>query len=1227
MNDLHELNGLKNIYLYDSYLPNNSTKIELGEGNSNLTGANGAGKTSTLNLIPIFYGARPDRLMDRSANKLNFTDYYLPHARSMIVFEYNTPMGLCCAVFYRNQDKQCYRFIQGSASETVFSKSSIEFHKQHKTVKSLLQEIEMKGYYVSKQIDNSLDYVAVLTSEKKRLNRDFKLRDLASIFSLSGKGHELKHIGASTQITLNKTNLLDNFKLMLVDAFLENEQMMNQRSNTLNSSSLIADVQTLREFDKEKPKLQLGIEQRHALMQTYSLLEAYRGQALNKLEFNNTTIAQLRYQRSQAIEHAKAGLKVIENEIIANSSNESRAKGELEGLQHSLALIEENEQKYKNADILKKQEEFSNLAKYKQEAEDARRYVDELEKNQKEIVHKFEKLKNNALEEKDRDLAAIHERKNEVSNLIHNLQQDRSHAVDQLALDEKNELNAFEQSKQNERKFYEDEVDHCNNLIAEASNHTQEEQQQIEEYQLNLHTHQKAIRNKEQQLNTANADLSRLKSEHTRANVDFDSAKHHLDKSTQTEHQLRDILYQKNTLLSFLKQCPEDDWKHNIAKLINPKLFLHTGLKPSWDSEQQSGHVSFYGLHLDTSKLDLPVEAESLNELEQRLAKATTILEEAKEKYSHTEKAVAAAAKAVQNFELNLIKLQNELRQCRETFDSTQRIFEQYKQKIQTNVMDRRKLAEGQRDQARQRLKLFNQQVNVERQMIHDRFGNEKNQIQQSYDFKIKEQLERKAMLDERSKSVIHKCDNKLIDLESLRNSELQQKGLDTTLYQKAQDQLKQLNHKCHIVKDYEIILMQYKIWFEQEYSRKTGICTLIGNLEQEIYAFRQNFDKLNVKTEKLKEQSRHEVNLIESNLQQVEEENTKIASLRNRINSVLEGISHIEQLEVAEPVSFEWFYRNTEDHLNRQKEQLKELKQSLNTVLSILRQNSDFELYKQWENRMALLGNVNTTTYDLYGMKEIENMLLVDIPTKENLTINSFKLAAYDLRNYGQSLAKFRRKLNAISKDLTEQTNTTNPFTALGNIQIELLSVLDGLNVYEQLDRFEKDLDEESIQKSSQLILPSEKLIRSFESAVKALEKSNVQTDDIRSLVKLRISYEENNRKVYVNNDSDLLSGSSTGLSRLIVIIIFTALTRKLCPDIKTVIHVPLDEIGQFDSQNTMRLFELMQKQNIYLVCAQPNLSSELSESFVHKNDIDRNFGIRKFKTQKNEKPNPLLA
>ena len=91
-------------------------------------------------------------------------------------------------------------------------------------------------------------------------------------------------------------------------------------------------------------------------------------------------------------------------------------------------------------------------------------------------------------------------------------------------------------------------------------------------------------------------------------------------------------------MLSFLKQCPDDNWKHNIAKLINPKLFLNIGLKPYWDSEQQNGTGGFYGLHLDTSKLELPVEAESLNELEERLAQATTILEDAKEKYSGSEK-------------------------------------------------------------------------------------------------------------------------------------------------------------------------------------------------------------------------------------------------------------------------------------------------------------------------------------------------------------------------------------------------------------------------------------------------------------------------------------------------------------------------------------------------------------------------------------------------------------
>ena len=119
-------NGLLTIYLYDSYLKGSLTKLEVFGGHTNLTGQNGAGKTSALNLIPVFYGARPDRMMDRSANKLNFTDYYLPHDRSLLIYEYATPLGINCAVFYRHptQERLCTRFIQGAAEKTLLTQEN-----------------------------------------------------------------------------------------------------------------------------------------------------------------------------------------------------------------------------------------------------------------------------------------------------------------------------------------------------------------------------------------------------------------------------------------------------------------------------------------------------------------------------------------------------------------------------------------------------------------------------------------------------------------------------------------------------------------------------------------------------------------------------------------------------------------------------------------------------------------------------------------------------------------------------------------------------------------------------------------------------------------------------------------------------------------------------------------------------------------------------------------------
>lgn len=84
--------GLQAIHLHNSIFQGKRVSLNC-DGHTNLTGGNGAGKTSILRLIPIFYGFEPNRLIDRAANKKNFTDFYLPNNQSMIVFEYTRARG------------------------------------------------------------------------------------------------------------------------------------------------------------------------------------------------------------------------------------------------------------------------------------------------------------------------------------------------------------------------------------------------------------------------------------------------------------------------------------------------------------------------------------------------------------------------------------------------------------------------------------------------------------------------------------------------------------------------------------------------------------------------------------------------------------------------------------------------------------------------------------------------------------------------------------------------------------------------------------------------------------------------------------------------------------------------------------------------------------------------------------------------------------------------------
>ncbi|KGK41782.1 hypothetical protein LH51_12175 [Nitrincola sp. A-D6] len=164
--------GLKRIVLHNSYFTSMTVKFDV-DGHSNASGGNGAGKTSALNLIPIFYGTEPNLLVDQIADKDSFLDFYLPKQSSAIVFEHQRDDGFRLVVMYRHTSgsKVIYRFIRGCLEETFFSSEIKPLLESGVSISDIFHELRVQNITISKQLDTITDYRSIIQNDRNLLRR------------------------------------------------------------------------------------------------------------------------------------------------------------------------------------------------------------------------------------------------------------------------------------------------------------------------------------------------------------------------------------------------------------------------------------------------------------------------------------------------------------------------------------------------------------------------------------------------------------------------------------------------------------------------------------------------------------------------------------------------------------------------------------------------------------------------------------------------------------------------------------------------------------------------------------------------------------------------------------------------------------------------------------------------------------------------------------------------
>lgn len=241
-------------------------------GGAAITGDNGVGKTTTLQLIALFFGYSPNQVFTTNANKEPMLRFVLPHTQSALIFEYQRgdgPDDVNCAVIRRqdNSDAPVYRFIAGEFREEYFYESTGDGQRPvFLNDEGMVRAATARGAQVSpKQAAPAYRHIILKT---RSINKDADdVRKLAARFSFSHRSLPLldRLIACVVKEQINFRDLADvvstivlermggigkdnDKKLTLRQGKMQIERWLRDRDACERVQKVAAEVDTLREL-------------------------------------------------------------------------------------------------------------------------------------------------------------------------------------------------------------------------------------------------------------------------------------------------------------------------------------------------------------------------------------------------------------------------------------------------------------------------------------------------------------------------------------------------------------------------------------------------------------------------------------------------------------------------------------------------------------------------------------------------------------------------------------------------------------------------------------------------------------------------------------------------------------------------------------------------------------------------------------------------------------------
>jgi len=1208
-----QLYGLESIILQHSIFKGKRVNLSC-DGHTNNTGTNGAGKTSSLQLIPVFYGGEPDRLINRAAGKLSFIDYYLPSDQSMIIFEYRRSTGLACAVMYRRSPGAfAYRFITGAAKDTLFNEDNAKLIENGISAKELFSHLHLSSdTQVSRQIENIIDYRSIIENNSLVLLRNRRdksnFKHEAYDYCLGSPDSHMQHINLLTSVTLDKRNILSNFKNMIIDAFLKSGGVSDLPKHS-KDKELLSDIAGLQAFEVKSDQLRSCVEQWNELTANWQDIHSHQ-----KL------LASLIKQKQTELECAKKEMAITDRLLKeVTDSYQEEVNGKLnvkndlviqqETLKANIDRLYTEQEAWSNKGVSDKKSSISGLLSKELSLRNEKSHLEKLESQTSTISDKFNGLidqlklasekENSGLQQK---LFSLYE-KHRVSVNKHEkklIELKLSASIDVTKL--KAAADAEDDSKTAERDA----------LVKKtvSSELSDEARSAIELFGKGVANALESVEHENNLLNASKELYEQHISNRDEKLKALTILKSNLDSAQAKVDDVKAKLYPSdNSLLNSLR-INKPDWGETIGKTINPDLLQRTNLSPAFTDEALVAE-SLYGLSLDLSDVEPCDEALEEHELIQHHRQAESKLDvwralyvNSKDEQKNLEDLVGLESK-----KHDLIK--GRLANKEKGLYSAQAADRHANKQAQAAVVKRQnefKLSLSAFDQkskeAKERLKERTDAIEKTRQARQ--IDAESNMSFLVEDFESnKDQIE--GQIDSSKK----KLSIQIKELKTLLNSERERKGIDSSVITDVEDRIRSLQGEIDQINGFKIEVSEYELWLKQQWSQCEKYTDREIALQKEIEQLSAVIKGINNKFNTQKTELSSELATLASIKDKEIADTTKGADLLKNCTERLTAGNYTDQQ--AFQTSFDAVFEHLHSLLSDENKLRNDVLKKMRVIHHTISEHSRSQISRAWveltsKREQESCFDRSDDEFKLQCADDLQRLNTDIIPQVKGTLIEGARSVGDSINRYYDNLAYLNRQISTVSNKLEKSINADHSFDVISDIKVGLHSKIKEDDTWSPLREFNAEWIKWSDSNFKEI--PSDDFIRRLKEARESLDSVKIKPS-VSSLIDIEISLIENgDRRVTIRNDNDLNNASSEGISNIATLIVFVGITRYLCPDNNIAISWPIDELGKIHSSNISKLFEMMDHHGIRLFSAQPNAGASLLKRFNKQYVLDKHKG-----------------